>query len=102
MGELVSEVSSDDLKQLCAKWQIAELSIFGSALREDFAAHSDVDILVAFEPDAPWTYMDWPELQDELSALFGGRSIDLVERKTLRNPFIRNSVLTSRKILYAA
>ncbi|TVQ33091.1 MAG: DNA polymerase subunit beta [Phycisphaeraceae bacterium] len=102
MTDLPFDISEEKLAELCRRWKITELAIFGSALREDFGPESDVDVLVAFAPDAPWSYWDWPSMQDELSALFGGRSVDLVERRTLRNPFIRHRAITTRRILYAA
>lgn len=90
------------LAEFCRKWRITELSLFGSVLRDDFGPGSDVDVLVVFDDEAKWDYFDWPNMQDDLSRLFGGRRIDLVERKTLRNPFIRHDVLTTRRVVYAA
>lgn len=88
--------------EFCRRWKIAELSLFGSVLRDDFGPESHVDVLVVFTDDAEWDYFDWPAMQDELSRLFGGRSVDLVERRTVRNPFVRHDVLTSRRVIYAA
>jgi predicted nucleotidyltransferase len=42
----------DQINKFCQEWQIIELSFFGSILRDDFHAHSDIDILVAFAPTA--------------------------------------------------
>jgi predicted nucleotidyltransferase len=42
----------DQFNQFCQQWQIIELSLFGSILRDDFHADSDIDILVAFAPTA--------------------------------------------------
>jgi predicted nucleotidyltransferase len=93
-------VSMDKIKSFCRRWKIKELAVFGSALREDFAPESDVDVVVTFEPDAPWSLYDWPEMTDELKAIFG-REVDLVEKAGLRNPFRRHAILTSRKVIYA-
>lgn len=95
-------IPTEGLADFCRRWKITELSLFGSILRDDFGPESDVDVLVVFDDDANWDYFDWPDMQDDLSRLFGGRTIDLVERKTLRNPFIRNDVLTNRRVVYAA
>ncbi len=81
---------------------MAELSLFGSALRDDFRQDSDVDVLVHFGPGGGFTFENRVGMQDELSALFGGREVDLVERRTVRNPYIRHHALTHRQVLYAA
>ncbi|MEW6440004.1 MAG: nucleotidyltransferase family protein [bacterium] len=86
--------------EFCRRWRIIELSLFGSALRTDFRAESDIDILVSFEPDVPWSLLDWVEMKDELEAMFG-REVDLVEKSGLRNPFRRDGILNNRQILYA-
>lgn len=85
----------------CSKWNIREMSLFGSVLREDFSPHSDVDVLVAFEPGVSRSLFDLVEMKDELQALFG-REVDLVSQGGLRNPFRRHEILTTRQVLYAA
>lgn len=70
-------------------------------LRDDFRPDSDVDVLVSFEPDAPWSLWDLSRMREELEEIFG-RGVDLVEKKGLRNPFLRHSVLTTRQVVYAA
>lgn len=86
---------------LCRKWRIRELSLFGSALREDFRPESDVDLLVVFERDAPWDLWDLTAMEAELQELFG-RKVDVVEKRALKNPFRRFEILTTRQVLYAA
>ena len=85
----------------CQRWKITELAIFGSALRDDFTPESDIDVLVAFAPDATCSLFDWADMTDELRELFG-RDVDLVEKDGLRNPFRRHAILSNREILYAA
>ncbi len=92
------EVAEERLETLCRKWRVSELSLFGSVLREDFGSESDVDVLVSFEEDAPWSLWDLIAMQDELSELFA-RTVDLVEREGLRNPFRRQRILESRKLI---
>lgn len=96
------DIPHERIADFCRKWKIVELSLFGSVLRDDFGPDSDVDVLVTFEPDAPWDGFDWPDMKDELAAMFEGRTVDLVEARGLRNPFRRHRILTSRRILYAA
>jgi predicted nucleotidyltransferase len=83
------------------RWKVKELALFGSALRDDFGPESDVDLLVTFEPDAPWSLFDIVTMQDELAELFG-RPVDFVEKAALRNPFRRHAILNSSRRLYAA
>ena len=94
-------IDPDRLRDLCRRWKVTELSLFGSVLREDFRNDSDVDVLIGFAPDAPWSLWDLSALRDELESMLG-RRVDLLEKKGLRNPFLRHAVLTSRQILYAA
>ena len=89
------------MADLCRRWKITELAVFGSAIRADFGPHSDVDILVTFQPGAGWSLLDLMTLQQELSARFG-RRVDVVEKATLRNPYRRAAILESKRTLYAA
>ena len=75
------------------------MSLFGSVLRDDFTPESDVDVLVSFDPDATWSLWDLTEMRDELVALVG-RPVDLVEREGLRNPFRRDKIMQTRKVIY--
>ena len=77
------------------------MSLFGSIVRTDFRADSDVDVLVSFEPDAGWALLDLVTIQDDLTALFG-RPVDLIEEAALRNPYRRAAILGSRHLVYAA
>lgn len=89
------------LSSFCRKWELQELALFGSVLREDFSPESDVDVLVTFSPEARWSLFDFVEMKEELETLFG-REVDLVSRGGLRNPFRRHEILTTRQVVYAA
>ena len=91
----------DSIESFCQKWQIRELSFFGSVLRDDFTPESDVDVLVTFEPEAHWSLWDFIDLRDELSSLLQ-REVDVVSERGLRNPFRRQEILGSRQVVYAA
>ena len=93
------------LKQIeafCRKYGIAEFSLFGSILRDDFAPGSDVDVLVTLEPGRTMTPESYLDMRDELSAMFDGREVDLVQKRLLTNPFRRQEILATRRVLYAA
>ena len=83
----------------CRQHHIRRLSVFGSALRQDFRPDSDVDLLVEFQPGHTpgWEIID---LEDELSNLFGGRRVDVVNPKYL-NPRLRDQILDSAVVQYA-
>lgn len=90
----------DEIRALCERCEVRELSLFGSALRGDFAPDSDVDFLVEFKPEAKIGFLAFARLQRELSALLG-RKVDLVSKKGLK-PVIRDEVLASAEVVYAA
>ncbi|MHB8066713.1 MAG: nucleotidyltransferase family protein [Desulfobaccales bacterium] len=95
------EIYQEQIKEFCRRWKIAEFSLFGSVLRDDFNPESDIDVLITFEPDIPWSLFDWVDMVDELKAIFG-RDVDLVETSGLRNPFRRKEILSRRQVIYAA
>jgi len=70
------------ISAICARWGIAELSVFGSAARGDLGPGSDIDLLVRFLPTAEWDLLDILHLKDEFKALLG-RPVDLVEREAI-------------------
>jgi len=95
------QIDREKIAGFCQRWKITEMAFFGSVLRDDFRDDSDVDVLVTFAPDAPWSLYEFVEMQDELSAMFG-REVDLVERTGLRNPFRRHEILSTKETVYAA
>ena len=94
-------IPHEALAEFCRRWKVAELSFFGSVMREDFGPDSDVDVLVTFTPGAAWSLIDLVAMEDELSKLVG-RPVDLVEEAALRNPFRRSAIKRSKHVLYAA
>jgi len=98
----ISKSQTDLLTEFCKRWNITEFSLFGSILRDDFGPESDVDCLIVFSEDSAWSLFDIVDMRDELSEIFGGRNIDIVERGAIQNPFRRHSILTTRRIVYAA
>ncbi|AEB10398.1 nucleotidyltransferase family protein [Desulfobacca acetoxidans] len=88
------------IEAFCRRWQIKEMSLFGSVLREDFRPESDVDVLITLEPGVHMTLANRLAMLDELADIFG-RQIDLVEKKNIRNPFRRHDILATEKVIYA-
>lgn len=98
------EISADRLADFCCRWKIAELALFGSALRGELRKDSDIDLLVSFERDAGWSLFDHGRMQDELSEILG-RKVDLVSRKGIersRNFVRRKAILESAEVIYGA
>jgi len=99
------DVPMEEVAAFCRKWKVTELALFGSVLRDDFGPDSDVDVLATFAPDAPWSLWDWPDMLDELKAIFGGREVDLVEREGVErseNYIRRRYILSSAEPVYVA
>jgi uncharacterized protein len=95
------EIDAERIAAFCRRWRVTEFSLFGSTARGDFGPDSDVDVLVSFEPGAPWSLWDLATMRDELETIFA-RRVDIVERQALRNPLRRKAILRNRRILYAA
>ena len=100
MLNLEDQQSSKELERFCQRYQVRRLSLFGSVLRDDFRAESDIDVLVQFERDARVSFLTLGKMQRELSAIFQ-RPVDLVPQDGLK-PVIRESVLASAQEVYAA
>jgi hypothetical protein len=92
-------IPADELADLCRRHHIRKLMLFGSVLRDDFHADSDVDVLVEFEPGSFVGFKIF-EIEEELSRLFGGRKVDLVNPKYL-NSRLKQRVLASAQVQYA-
>ncbi len=90
----------EELTNFCRRYQVRELALFGSMLRQDYRSDSDVDLLVSFEPAARVTFLTLARMQRELEALLG-RRVDLVPKDGLK-PVIRDHVLATARVLYAA
>jgi uncharacterized protein len=86
------------LGEFCRRHHIRRLSVFGSVLRDDFGPDSDVDVLVDYEPaHAPgWEVVDFEE---ELSQIFAGHKVDLVNRKYLSSR-LRERILATEVVQY--
>ena len=99
---LLLEVDRAAVAQICRSRSVQRLSMFGSALTDRFdAERSDVDLLVEFEPEVVDVFEAYFGLKDDLEALLG-RTVDLVMRTAVRNPFFEAEVFGRDQELYAA
>lgn len=91
-------IPKDKIGDFCRQHHIRRLSVFGSALRDDFAPESDVDVLVEFQVgyEPGFSFFD---MQDELSQLLG-RKVELHTPNFLSRYF-RDTVLKEAEVQYA-
>lgn len=99
------DLSKGDIKELCRKYGVEELAVFGSVLRDDFRPDSDVDFLVVFKDDdyGPWM-VKLTGLEEDLSGLLG-RKVDLVSKRAIQqseNYIRKRHILDSAKVIYVA
>ena len=95
------DVSEAQLAPICRRHRIRKLSLFGSRLKGTARPDSDVDLLVEFEPGAPTTLFDMARIEIELSALMGGRRVDLRTAGDLSRYF-RDEVVRTAEPQYVA
>ncbi|WP_237265926.1 MULTISPECIES: nucleotidyltransferase family protein [Tolypothrix] len=95
--QLPIEIPNDQIAEICQRYHIRKVSLFGSILRDDFRPDSDIDILVEFEPGYTpgFAFID---IQDELSMLLG-RKVDLNTPQDISRYF-RDRVLAEAKVQY--
>ena len=93
------EIPTDLISDFCRRNHILRLSLFGSILRDDFAADSDVDILVEFEPGCTVGLLRMAGLELELCEMVG-RKVDLRTPAELSRYF-REEVLQASEVQYA-
>ncbi len=94
------QVDAAKLAGLCRRFGVRELSLFGSAVRGELGADSDIDVLVEFDPAARIGIVKFESLVEGLEALVG-RKIDLVTKHGLK-PWVRPEVLREARVVYAA
>jgi predicted nucleotidyltransferase len=90
-----------EIHDFCSRNHIVRLSLFGSVLTSNFGSESDIDVLVEFEPGRSPGFLGLAALEDELSALFGGRKVDLRTPREL-SKYFRDEVIASAEVRYAA
>ncbi len=98
MQTLPINLPSPIIEQFCQRYHIKKLSLFGSVLREDFTAHSDVDLLVEFSPEKTPGLFCLATMQDELSKILD-RVVDLRTPNELSNYF-RDRLIAEAMTIY--
>lgn len=90
----------DKIKALCGRHKVRKLFVFGSVLTDSFKNSSDVDFLVDFSGVDLYDYADnYFDLKKALEDILN-RHIDLLEDKAVKNPYLRQSIDSSKKLIY--
>jgi uncharacterized protein len=95
-----TQVDEAKLADLCQRYCVRELSLFGSAVRGELRPDSDIDVMVEFDPSARIGLLKFESLSEDLAALIG-RKVDLVTKRGLK-PWIRPHALQEARVIYAA
>ena len=94
-------IPTDAIREFAEHWGIRSIALFGSVLRDDFDDNSDVDVLISFHPGNDADLFDLIEMKLKLQDLFK-RSVDLVEKEALINPYRKKEILKHNRTIYAA
>jgi uncharacterized protein len=90
------------IKALCEKHHVVQLFVFGSVLNKNFDKDSDIDFIVDFNQVSLNEYADnYFDLKQSLEKLLK-REVDLLEDKAIKNPYLRRSIDTSKKLIYGS
>lgn len=98
------KLSQDELNNICKKYLIKELLLFGSVNTDKFNDESDIDLLVTFEDNTNYSLFDVVRIQESFEKFFN-RSVDLISKKAIqqsRNTFRRESILNNAKVIYVS
>ncbi|HOO84004.1 MAG TPA: nucleotidyltransferase domain-containing protein [Prolixibacteraceae bacterium] len=90
----------DNIRALCYKHRVAKLFVFGSILTDNFNKSSDIDLIVDFSDVDLYDYADnYFDLKSSLEILLK-RQVDLLEDKAIKNPYLRQSIDSSKQMIY--
>ena len=100
MNKLLTD-NLDKLRELCIRYKVSSLYVFGSINSTSFNDESDIDFLVDFIPGISIEeYTDFYfMLRKELELLFD-RRIDLVTKRSLSNPYFIESFERTKRLIY--
>ena len=96
----IKSATLHELQKLCQRHQVKSLHAFGSVLRDDFTADSDIDLVVDFYEEDPFRYADlYFSLKEKIEELFN-RNVDLLESRALKNKFFLRQLDQTKVQLY--
>lgn len=94
-------IDHQTIYDIASKYNLKELSVFGSSIRDDFTDASDVDLVIVFQNSQEISLFDLMDIQEFFESRFS-RKVDLIEPDGLRNPIRRKAIMESKEILYVA
>ena len=98
----IIEINIDRIRELCKKHKVSNLFVFGSVLTDRFNKGSDIDFIVDFHDVDLYEYADnYFDFKFSLEEVFK-REIDLLEDKAVRNPYLRKSIDSTKKLVYGS
>ena len=96
----IIEQNIDHIHKLCKQYHVSKLSVFGSVLTDHYNKDSDIDLLVDFSNiDLKYYAENYFELKRSLEKILR-REVDLLENKAIKNPYLRESIDSSKRVLY--
>ena len=96
------DLKEKQIQELCKRFDVKELYLFGSATTDDFSEDSDLDFIVKFNRQSfEGAFDQYIDFKHELEQLYG-RSVDLYHHKNFKNSIFHQEVERSKKLLYAA
>ena len=98
-SDIKSKLPEEKIKNFCKKHNIKKMSLFGSALRDEFTDDSDIDILVEFDKNNIPSFFDLYDMEQELSEFFNGRKVDLWTPNDL-SKYFRGEVGEKSEVIY--
>ena len=94
-------VTAEQLADFCRRHHVIEFALFGSVTREDYRPDSDIDVMLAYGPDAVRGIHEYLDIKEELAAMFG-RDVDVMTKGPIANPYRRASIEKDLTVIYAA
>ena len=96
----IVEKNIELINDLCKRHKVRQMFIFGSALTKRFRQNSDIDFIVDFQDVDLYDYADnYFDFKNSLEQLLQ-RKVDLLEDKAIKNPFLRQTIDSSKQIIY--
>ena len=90
----------DIIHELCLKYKVSKLFVFGSILNNKFRDESDIDFVVDFDKVELMNYADnYFDFKFSLENIFD-REVDLLEEKAIKNPYLKKSINLTKKLIY--
>ena len=88
------------IRDLCTKHKVSRLFVFGSVLTNKLKKNSDIDLIVDFRDVDVYDYADnYFDLKFSLENIFK-RNVDLLEDKAINNPYLRQSIDSTKQLIY--